>query len=96
MNRLQDFIQKTRQELEAKLCKRFCEDSDLSVAITSGDIELPEWVSFSEDSDHIKLWDNEEKTNGEYNSQYWGFISIDYDIPTLNEPDDGYDLDRYN
>jgi hypothetical protein len=60
MTRLQDLIQKTRENLQTQLCVRWCEDSDLLAAITNGDIDLPHWLSFSEDGDCVKFWDNEE------------------------------------
>ena len=68
MTRLQDYVQKLRANLELQLCVRWCSDSDLSAAITSGDADLPSWVSFSEDEDCINVWDNKENPDGQHNS----------------------------
>ena len=78
MTRLQDFIQKNREALALELCLHLCDESDIAAAITNGDLELPSWISILESDDHLKMWDNEEVTNGAYNSQYWGFIIINY------------------
>ncbi len=48
-------------------------DSELSAGIISGDIITPDYVSISEDIDHLKIWDPDN-----HGSQYMGFIRIDY------------------
>lgn len=68
MTRLQNLINDIRLGLEDSFS-----DLELAAAITSGDAEIPEWVTISESSDHLKLWDAEEG-----GSRQMGFIRIEY------------------
>jgi hypothetical protein len=44
---------------------------DIAAGLGNGDIEVPEWMSISESTDHLKAWDNETTAD-----QHLGFVTI--------------------
>jgi hypothetical protein len=51
-----------------------CSDSEIAAGLQTGDIDTPEWMGKSEDTDHMKIWDTESGA-----SSSWGFMSLDYE-----------------
>jgi len=49
-DRLNDFLNYLKIELT---------NGDIAAGISNGDIDVPNWISISENTDHIKLIDNE-------------------------------------
>lgn len=49
-------------------------NNEIAAGLGNGDIEVPEWMSISEDTDHIKVWDNETQAD-----QQSGFVTINYE-----------------
>lgn len=65
MNRLNEYINKMLEDMT---------EQELAAALGNGDIDRPEWLSGSESTDHVKLWDNEDQTTG----PQMGFVTLDY------------------
>jgi len=49
-------------------------NNEIAAGLGNGDIEAPGWMSISEDTDHIKVWDNETTAD-----QHMGFVTISYE-----------------
>lgn len=47
--------------------------NEIAAGLGNGDIDVPEWMSISENTDHLKAWDNETKAD-----QHLGFVTINY------------------
>jgi hypothetical protein len=67
MNRLNDFINKLR------VADENYHDHEIAAGLGNGDIERPEWMGYSESTDHVKLWDAEDG-----GSAQMGFVQLDY------------------
>lgn len=65
---------KTRIEVFLNELRQECSDNEIAAGFGNGDIELPEWISKSEDTDHVKIWDSED---GDCCAR-WGFYTIAY------------------
>ena len=65
MERIEIFFAGLREEMN---------DAEIAAGLTNGDIEKPEWMCISENTDHLKVWDAE---NG--GSSQMGFVWISYD-----------------
>ena len=50
-------------------------NNEIAAGLGNGDIEVPEWMSISENTDHLKVWDNETGAD-----QHMGFVTINYDV----------------
>lgn len=48
---------------------------DIAAGLGNGDIERPEWISIAESTDHMKVWDNEDKDA----SAQMGFVWLSYE-----------------
>jgi hypothetical protein len=48
-------------------------NNEIAAGLGNGDIEVPEWMSISENTDHLKAWDNETTAD-----QCMGFVTINY------------------
>jgi hypothetical protein len=48
-------------------------NNEIAAGLGNGDIEVPGWISISENTDHLKAWDNETTAN-----QHLGFVTINY------------------
>jgi len=66
-NRIEKFFDKLR-DVEGLT------NNEIAAGLGNGDIDVPEWMSISEDVDHIKAWDNEEGGSREF-----GFVYVGYD-----------------
>ena len=50
-------------------------NNEIAAGLGNGDIKVPEWMSISENTDHLKVWDNETEAD-----QHTGFVTINYDV----------------
>ena len=64
VERIEKFFNELRKE---------CTDSEIAAGLGNGDIDAPDWLSISEDTDHLKAWDDE---NG--GSAQMGFVTVWY------------------
>jgi len=62
-------IEKFFKELEDEGLSNY----EIAAGLGNGDIDIPGWMSISEDTDHIKVWDNETTAD-----QHMGFVTINY------------------
>jgi len=67
MERIEKFFAELREE--------GLSDNEIAAGLGNGDIEKPEWMAISENTDHIKAWDTEDPTA----SHQMGFVWIGYD-----------------
>jgi len=65
MTRVEDFYR--------DLLREALSDYEIAAGLGTGDIQKPDWVSVSESTDHLTIWDNEE---GDKN--HWSAIKINY------------------
>ncbi len=64
VERIEKFFAELREE---------CSNSEIAAGLGHGDIDVPEWMAISEDTDHLKAWDQE--TGG---SAQMGFVTVWY------------------
>lgn len=63
MQRLDDLFKHLRQHHT---------DQEIAAGLGNGDIDKPEWLGYSEGSDHLKVWDTD------YGSIQMGFYTLWY------------------
>lgn len=66
MNRIEKFLEQYRND--------DLNDGEIAAGLQNGEIEIPEWMGFSESMDHMKIWDSEEG-----GSSQMGFVWLEYD-----------------
>jgi len=66
MERIENFFKNLRDD--------GLSNNEIAAGLGNGDIDAPEWMSISENTDHIKAWDAD---NG--GSIQMGFVTISYD-----------------
>jgi len=63
MSRIDDLFNYWRESMS---------NSEIAAALTNGDLDKPEWLCISEDTDHLKVWDCED------GSSKMGFYTVPY------------------
>lgn len=64
--RIEEFLSELRNE--------GLSDYEIAAGLGNGDVERPGWLSVAEDTDNVKLWDNETDADS-----HMGFVAISYD-----------------
>jgi len=55
-------------------------DYEIAAGLTNGEIERPDWMGVTEDTDHLKIWDMEDENA----CAHFGFLTIPYSDDDVN------------